>query len=103
VSRIRPRALVRSAALLIGCGWFAFGLGGVPTARATDSAAADIKSDTHHLAVDLRRETHVVGHRVARQTHALRRRWVITRDHLSLQLHHVGQRLQRWWTRVKPE
>jgi hypothetical protein len=102
VSRIRARALARSAAVIVGCGWFAFGLGGVPTtARASDSAAADIKSDTHHLAVDVRRESHVVGHRVERQTHELRRRRQTTRDHVSLQLHHAGQRLQRWWNRVK--
>ncbi len=102
MSRICPRTSARSAVVVIGCAWFAFALGSaLATARASDSAAADIKSDTHHLAVDVGREAHVVGHRVAGQTHELRRRWVVTREQVARQLHHAGRRLQRWWNRVK--
>ena|SRR5579862_9816710 len=68
--------------------------------RANPPAEA-IKADTHRLAHDVNREALLVGHRVKGDAHQLRGELVTARERVSLQLHQIGHRIQRWWSRVR--
>jgi len=94
----QPRVPIMLAAALV-CGLFALSVSS-GLARADEPTQA-IKSDAHHLAVDVHREAHVVGRQVQSDAHQLHRQLLTTRDRVSLQLHHFGQRIQRWWSRVR--
>ena len=96
MSPLRLRILLAAA---LGCGLLALS---APSGFArADQPIEAIKSDAHHLAVDVHREARVVGHQAQRDAHELHRQLQTTRDRVSLQMHHLGQRIQHWWSRVR--
>lgn len=90
MSQLRVRILLAAA---LGCGLLALGAS-ADSARADPSPQA-IRSDAHRVAVDIQR-------RVQSDAHQLHRQLAVTRDRVSLQLHHLGHRIQRWWSRARP-
>jgi hypothetical protein len=96
MSQLRLRILLAAA---LGCGLLALT---APSGLArADQPAEAIKSDAHHLAVDVHREARVMGQQAKSDAHELHRQLQATRDRVSLQMHHFGQRIQRWWSRVR--
>ena len=93
--QLRLRILLAAA---LGCSLLALSAPG--SARA-DQPAEAIRSDAHHLAADVHREARVVGHQAQKDAHELHRQLQAAREHVSLQMHHLGQRIQRWWSRVR--
>jgi hypothetical protein len=89
MSQLRVRILLAAA---LGCGLLAL-------SPASDLARADpspqaIRSDAHRIAVDIHRQ-------VQSDAHQLHRQLLVTRDRVSLQLQHLGHRIQRWWSRAR--
>ena len=96
MSQLRLRILLAAA---LGCVLWALS---APSGSArADQPAEAIKSDAHHLAVDVHREAREVGHQAQKDAHEVHRQLQATRDRVSLQMHHLGQRIQRWWSRVR--
>lgn len=93
----QPRLPIMIATAIAGS---LFALSASSGVARADQPGETIKSDAHHLAVDIEREAHVVEHRVSSDAHHMRRELATTRERVSLQLHHLEHRIQRWWGRV---
>jgi hypothetical protein len=89
MSQPRVRLLLAAA---LGCGLL--GLAAPSDFARADPSPQAIRSDAHRLAVDIHRQ-------VRSDAHQLHRQLLVERDHISLQLHHFGHRIQRWWSRVR--